>query len=92
MVGSVLMQRMAAERDLDHVDPVFFSTSQAGGAAPVIGGRQAGPLRDANDVAALAQCDVVVTCQGATTPTTCTPGCVPRAGRVTGSTPRRRCA
>jgi aspartate-semialdehyde dehydrogenase len=65
MVGSVLMQRMAAERDLDHVEPVFFSTSQAGGAAPVIGGRKpSGPLQDAHDVAALAKCDVVVTCQG----------------------------
>ncbi len=64
MVGSVLMQRMAAERDLDHVDPVFFSTSQAGGAAPVIGGRKAGPLQDASDVDALAKCDAVVTCQG----------------------------
>jgi aspartate-semialdehyde dehydrogenase len=65
MVGSVLMQRMAAERDLDHVEPVFFSTSQAGGAAPVIGGRKpSGPLQDAHDVAALARCDVVVTCQG----------------------------
>jgi aspartate-semialdehyde dehydrogenase len=65
MVGSVLMQRMAAERDLDHVDPVFFSTSQAGGASPTIGGRKAaGPLQDANDLEALAKCDVVVTCQG----------------------------
>ncbi len=65
MVGSVLMQRMAAERDLDHVDPVFFSTSQAGGAAPVVGGRKvATPLQDANDLEALAKCDVVVTCQG----------------------------
>ena len=65
MVGSVLMQRMAAERDLDHVEPVFFSTSQAGGAAPEIGGRKnSGPLLDANDVAALARCDVVVTSQG----------------------------
>ena len=64
MVGSVLMQRMAAAGDLDHVDPVFFSTSQAGGAAPVVAGRQAGPLQDGNDVAALARCDVVVTCQG----------------------------
>jgi len=64
MVGSVLMQRMAAERDLDHVDPVFFSTSQAGGAAPVVGGRQAGPLQDASDLEALAKCDVIVTCQG----------------------------
>jgi len=65
MVGSVLMQRMAAEHDLDHVDPVFFSTSQAGGAAPVIGGRKvSAPLQDANDLEALAKCDVVVTCQG----------------------------
>ena len=65
MVGSVLMQRMAAERDLDHVDPVYFSTSQAGSAAPVIGGRKpAGPLQDANDIEALSRCDVVVTCQG----------------------------
>ena len=64
MVGSVLMQRMAVERDLDHVDPVFFSTSQAGGAGPVINGRPSGPLQDASDLEALAQCDVVVTCQG----------------------------
>jgi aspartate-semialdehyde dehydrogenase len=65
MVGSVLMQRMAAERDLEHVEPVFFSTSQAGGAAPCIGGRKADRLlQDANDPEALAQCDVVVTCQG----------------------------
>jgi aspartate-semialdehyde dehydrogenase len=64
MVGSVLMQRMAAERDFDHFEPVFFSTSQAGGAAPVVGGRIAGPLQDANDLEALAKCDVIVTCQG----------------------------
>ena len=63
MVGSVLMQRMAAERDFEHVDPVFFSTSQVGGAAPDVG-KAVGPLRDANDVAALARCDVIVTCQG----------------------------
>jgi aspartate-semialdehyde dehydrogenase len=64
MVGSVLMDRMAAEGDLEHVDPVFFSTSQAGAAAPAIAGGRSGPLRDANDIAALAECDVVVTCQG----------------------------
>ena len=64
MVGSVLMQRMLAERDLDHVDAVFFSTSQAGGAGPLINGRPSGRLRDASDLEALAQCDVVVTCQG----------------------------
>jgi aspartate-semialdehyde dehydrogenase len=64
MVGSVLMQRMAAERDLEQVEPVFFSTSQAGQAAPSVAGRNTGTLRDANDIDALAQCDVVVTCQG----------------------------
>jgi aspartate-semialdehyde dehydrogenase len=64
MVGSVLMQRMRVERDLDHVDPVFFSTSQVGGAGPVINGRPSGALQDANDLEALSRCDVVVTCQG----------------------------
>src|SRR5215207_6772933 len=63
MVGSVLMQRMAAEHDFDHIDPVFFSTSQAGGAGPSVG-RTSTPLQNANDVEALARCDVVVTCQG----------------------------
>jgi aspartate-semialdehyde dehydrogenase len=63
MVGSVLMQRMIAERDFKHFEPVFFSTSQVGGAAPDVG-KRAGPLQDANDLAALEACDVVVTCQG----------------------------
>ncbi|MEP7328422.1 MAG: aspartate-semialdehyde dehydrogenase, partial [Betaproteobacteria bacterium] len=42
MVGSVLMQRMREERDFDHIDPVFFSTSSAGGRGPEIG-RATGP-------------------------------------------------
>jgi aspartate-semialdehyde dehydrogenase len=63
MVGSVLMERMRAEHDFDAIDPVFFSTSQAGGAAPDVG-RRAGVLRDANDLEALAACDVILTCQG----------------------------
>jgi aspartate-semialdehyde dehydrogenase len=63
MVGSVLMQRMGAERDFEHFEPLFFSTSQAGGAAPDVGQR-VGPLQDANDVDALAACDAIVTCQG----------------------------
>src|ERR671930_650048 len=37
MVGSVLVQRMREERDFDHIEPEFFSTSQAGGRAPAIG-------------------------------------------------------
>jgi aspartate-semialdehyde dehydrogenase len=63
MVGSVLMERMRAERDFELIEPVFFSTSQAGGAAPDVG-RGAGVLHDANDLAALAACDVILTCQG----------------------------
>jgi aspartate-semialdehyde dehydrogenase len=63
MVGSVLMDRMRAERDFDVIEPLFFSTSQAGGAAPDVG-RGAGLLRDANDIDALSACDVIVTCQG----------------------------
>ncbi|HQX89242.1 MAG TPA: aspartate-semialdehyde dehydrogenase, partial [Moraxellaceae bacterium] len=30
MVGSVLMQRMVEENDFAHIDPVYFSTSNAG--------------------------------------------------------------
>jgi aspartate-semialdehyde dehydrogenase len=63
MVGSVLMERMRTERDFDLIEPVFFSTSQAGGAAPDVG-RGAGVLRDANDLEALAACDAILTCQG----------------------------
>lgn len=63
MVGSVLMDRMRAERDFDLFDPVFFSTSQAGGHGPGIG-RETGPLQDANDITALKALDVIVTCQG----------------------------
>jgi DNA-directed RNA polymerase subunit RPC12/RpoP len=37
MVGSVLLSRMLEERDFERLDPVFFSTSSAGGAAPVVG-------------------------------------------------------
>jgi aspartate-semialdehyde dehydrogenase len=63
MVGSVLMGRMRTERDFDHLDPVFFSTSQAGGAAPEPTGR-ASTLRDARDLTELAACSILVSCQG----------------------------
>jgi aspartate-semialdehyde dehydrogenase len=63
MVGSVLVQRMREERDFDHVEPVFFSTSQAGGRGPDIG-RSAEPVKDAMDVAALGRLPVIVSCQG----------------------------
>jgi aspartate-semialdehyde dehydrogenase len=63
MVGSVLMQRMVEEKDFDHIDPVFFSTSSAGGKGPAIG-KPIAPLGDASDAEALAALDVIVTCQG----------------------------
>lgn len=63
MVGSVLMQRMSEERDFAHFEPVFFSTSNAGGKAPAFA-PAAAPLQDAMSVDALKAMDVVVTCQG----------------------------
>ena len=63
MVGSVLMDRMQAESDLDGCQPVFFSTSQAGQPGPDWG-RGSRPLQDAHDVESLAQMDIVVSCQG----------------------------
>ncbi len=63
MVGSVLMDRMQAEGDFDLIEPLFFSTSNAGGAAPAQA-RNEKKLFDANDIAALKRCDVVITCQG----------------------------
>jgi len=63
MVGSVLVQRMLEERDFDHVEPVFFSTSQAGGKGPAIG-RDAAPVADARDLKALQALPVIISCQG----------------------------
>jgi aspartate-semialdehyde dehydrogenase len=63
MVGSVLMERMRAEGDFELIDPVFFSTSAAGGEGPDVG-RPTGQLLDANDIAELAKLDILITCQG----------------------------
>jgi len=63
MVGSVLVQRMRDERDFDHVEPVFFSTTRAGGKGPAIG-RDTGPVQDAKDIAALKALPVILSCQG----------------------------
>ncbi len=63
MVGSVLMERMRAEGDFNHVEPVFFSTSQVGAGGPDVG-KGSAPLRDANDVKAFRDLDAVITCQG----------------------------
>jgi aspartate-semialdehyde dehydrogenase len=63
MVGSVLVQRMREERDFDLIDPVFFSTSQAGAEAPAIG-KRVKPVQHARDLAALSAVDVLISCQG----------------------------
>lgn len=63
MVGSVLMQRMQDEGDFSLIDPTFFSTSNAGGAAPTMGGKT-GVLQAADDLAALTAQDIIISCQG----------------------------
>ncbi len=63
MVGSVLMQRMVEEKDFDLIEPVYYSTSQIGIPAPVLGGKDAGLLQDAFDIDSLKQLDAVITCQ-----------------------------
>jgi aspartate-semialdehyde dehydrogenase len=69
MVGSVLLERMREESDFDLVTPTFFSTSQAGSAAPVTGaaaapGSAAARVQDANDIAALAKLPMLISTQG----------------------------
>ena len=66
MVGSVLMQRMSAERDFDAIETTFFSTSSAGKAAPKIDGCTVFDpiLKDGNDLTTLKGMDVIITCQG----------------------------
>ena len=63
MVGSVLMDRMQAEGDFALIEPVFFSTSNAGGAAPSMAKNET-RLHDAFDIPALKRCDVILTAQG----------------------------
>ena len=63
MVGSVLMGRMQEERDFDHIEPVFFTTSNPGGKGPAIG-KDVPPLKDAKSIDELKAMDIIVTCQG----------------------------
>ena len=63
MVGSVLMDRMQAEGDFALIEPVFFSTSNAGGAAPALAKNET-RLYDAFDISALKRCDIILTAQG----------------------------
>ncbi|HEY0488007.1 MAG TPA: aspartate-semialdehyde dehydrogenase [Telluria sp.] len=63
MVGSVLMQRMQDEGDFAHIEPVFFTTSNAGGKAPAMAKNET-TLKDATDIAELAKCEIIISCQG----------------------------
>ena len=63
MVGSVLMQRMREENDFALIEPVFFTTSNVGGAAPEFAAGAA-PLKDARSIDELRQLDIIITCQG----------------------------
>ena len=63
MVGSVLIDRMLQEKDFDLIEPMFFSTSNAGGKAPAMAKNET-TLQDANNIQALAKCDIILTAQG----------------------------
>jgi aspartate-semialdehyde dehydrogenase len=63
MVGSVLLDRMRSEGDFALIEPMFFSTSNAGGAAPADAKNET-RLHDAHDIAALRRCDIIITAQG----------------------------
>jgi aspartate-semialdehyde dehydrogenase len=63
MVGSVLLDRMQQEGDFPLIEPMFFSTSNAGGPAPVQA-RNESTLKDAYDIDALKRCDIIITAQG----------------------------
>ncbi len=63
MVGSVLIDRMQTEGDFDLIEPVFFSTSNAGGQAPALAKNET-TLKDAFDIEALKKCDIIISAQG----------------------------
>ena len=63
MVGSVLMQRMREAGDFDVIDPVFFTTSNAGGKGPAIG-KDVPALKDAKNIDELKAMDAIISCQG----------------------------
>lgn len=63
MVGSVLMQRMQEEGDFEHIEPVFFTTSNPGGAAPKMAKNET-LLKSATDIAELSKCEIIISCQG----------------------------
>lgn len=90
MVGSVLMQRMQEEGDFAYIEPVFFSTSNAGGTAPAMAKNET-TLKDANDLDALKKCDIIVTCQGGDYIPKFSRNCVQPVGMATGLMQHRPC-
>ena len=63
MVGSVLMERMVAEKDFALIEPIFFTTSNVGGTGPAIG-KDIPTLKDANSIDDLKAMDAIISCQG----------------------------
>ena len=63
MVGSVLMDRMETENDFALIEPVFFSTSNAGGKAPSQAKNET-KLQDAFNIDALRRCEIIISTQG----------------------------
>ena len=63
MVGSVLMKRMQDEGDFAHIEPVFFTTSNAGGKAPAMAKNET-ILKSATDITELSKCEIIISCQG----------------------------
>ncbi|UTA49278.1 aspartate-semialdehyde dehydrogenase [Simiduia sp. 21SJ11W-1] len=63
MVGSVLMERMVAEQDFAHIEPIFFTTSNVGGQGPAVG-KDIPALKDAGSIDELKAMDAIISCQG----------------------------
>jgi aspartate-semialdehyde dehydrogenase len=63
MVGSVLMDRMQSEEDFALIEPLFFSTSNAGGKAPVQAKNETA-LENAFNIDALKRCEIIISAQG----------------------------
>src|SRR5205809_7763209 len=68
MVGSVLLERMREENTFADIEPMFFSTSNVGRAAPQEGG-EGGALRDAKKLREPSSCEALLCCQGGDYPT-----------------------
>src|SRR5690606_13904380 len=54
---------MIAENDFADIEPIFFTTSNVGGAGPAVG-KPVGPLKDAFSIDELKKLDAIVSCQG----------------------------